>query len=81
MPIYEFQCKSCNAHFEMLVSRSQNEFECPHCESSQVERQLSTFGVSSRSSDSCGMEDPCLGGSCGAPAPGASCGKTGCPLN
>ena len=77
MPIYEFVCQTCKAQFEMLVSRNQNDFECPHCESIQVERQLSTFGVSM----SAPAGDPCMGGSCGAPTPGASCGKTGCPLN
>ena len=46
MPIYEYQCCSCEAQFELLVLRSDTP-ECPACESSDLERKLSTSAVSS----------------------------------
>lgn len=42
MPIYEYQCKKCNARFEEL-QRMNEKANCPKCGSSSVERLLSTF--------------------------------------
>ena len=51
MPIYEFVCNRCDAHFETLVRSFDaiDEVECPDCKGKDVERRLSSF--SSGSSD------------------------------
>lgn len=47
MPIYEFKCNNCGKPFEELVfSASAVEgMVCPSCESSQVEKMISTFAT------------------------------------
>ena len=40
MPIYEYACLACGAHFEKLVY-GQSAVACPTCESARVSRQLS----------------------------------------
>ena len=75
MPIYEYQCKGCGRDFEALV-RSSTRVECPHCQSTTLEKKLSAF--STPTSASTGVS------SCGAPvAPGAGggCGACGMPGN
>jgi putative FmdB family regulatory protein len=46
MPIYEFQCRACGHGFETLV-RGSEQPSCPTCGSQDIERLLSSFGVSS----------------------------------
>ena len=46
MPLYEFQCRGCGHPFEILV-RSGEQPACPACHSRDIERLLSSFGVSS----------------------------------
>ena len=46
MPIYEYQCRQCGHGFETLV-RGSEQPSCPACHSSDIERLLSSFGVSS----------------------------------
>ncbi len=47
MPIYEYQCENCGHAFEMLrrMQDADNDLKCPKCESTKVERQLSTFAA------------------------------------
>lgn len=47
MPLYEYQCRACGKRFEMLrrMKDAERELECPSCDSSQVELQLSTFAA------------------------------------
>ncbi|MCA9109716.1 MAG: zinc ribbon domain-containing protein [Planctomycetaceae bacterium] len=40
MPLFEFRCENCEAQFEELVRQGEQP-ECPHCESSQVEKLMS----------------------------------------
>ena len=49
MPIYEFTCKRCDAHFETLVKSFDaiDEVECPDCKGKDVERRLSSFNSGS----------------------------------
>lgn len=48
MPIYEFLCKACNLEFEQLVlPQSTSAPACPECSSTDLERLLSQFAVSS----------------------------------
>ena len=44
MPIYEFRCMKCNEVFELLKmsARDEVEMKCPHCDSENFERVLST---------------------------------------
>ena len=42
MPIYEFKCLKCNEDFETLVFRSNDKVTCPHCESEDLERLMSS---------------------------------------
>jgi putative FmdB family regulatory protein len=46
MPLYEYQCRACSHNFERLV-RGSEQPSCPSCQSGDIERLLSTFGVSS----------------------------------
>ena len=46
MPLYDFKCRNCNQEFEALV-RHDNGPACPSCHSTEIERQLSPFAVSS----------------------------------
>ncbi|TWU35059.1 FmdB family zinc ribbon protein [Novipirellula artificiosorum] len=73
MPLYEYECKSCDKVIELLV-RSQDELaECPQCGNTKMERQLSVTAAPSikRSSslpisgsgEACGMPR-CCGGGC-----------------
>jgi putative FmdB family regulatory protein len=43
VPIYEFECRSCGARFEELVSAGAKA-PCPQCKSSEVERRYSPIG-------------------------------------
>ncbi len=42
MPIYEYRCEDCSNEFEELVGISEPPPECPNCNSSRVNRLLST---------------------------------------
>jgi putative FmdB family regulatory protein len=76
MPIYEYVCTDCTVRFEKLVRRWGDAVNCPTCQSDAVDKQLSTFAVSSggRGAETfggCGRND----GGCGASAcGGGSCG-------
>ena len=70
MPLYEYLCKECSHHFELLVHGSTIP-ACPECETQNLEKQLSAFAVSGRNGDF-GFADPGECGSCGDPrGPGA----------
>jgi putative FmdB family regulatory protein len=48
MPIYEYTCQDCEAHFEKFV-RSMNsslEIKCPECGGTHVRKGWSVFGTS-----------------------------------
>ena len=46
MPLFDFRCRACRCEFESLV-RPGSTPECPDCRGTDLERQLSTFAVSS----------------------------------
>jgi putative FmdB family regulatory protein len=46
MPLYDFHCRKCAHRFEALV-RTGSVPACPACQSTDLERQISTFAVSS----------------------------------
>ena len=72
MPLYEYACKSCSSHFEVLVRASETP-ECPSCQGTDLERRLSVFAAHTAGSPvqaSRQAPGPC--GSCGDPrGPGA----------
>jgi putative FmdB family regulatory protein len=70
MPIYEYACHQCGNEFEALV-RSDTVPECPHCHSTDLEKQLSVFATGGVEVERApAMAGPC--GTCGHPGgPGA----------
>jgi putative FmdB family regulatory protein len=66
VPIYEFVCMECEAHYEELVPMGEDA-ECPDCASANVRKQFSVFaahGVESGPGPAFGGGG-CCGGSCG----------------
>ncbi len=63
MPIYEYECASCSARFELLTSRSKakDSPECEQCGSGDTQRVMSGFFGRSGS----GEEAASVGSSCG----------------
>jgi len=47
MPLYEYICGQCGAAFEQWVrsASSKEAIVCPQCQSVEVSKQFSTFGV------------------------------------
>jgi len=76
MPMYEYQCRSCDHKFELLV-RESTRYECPKCTSRELEKQLSVFAVSAQGSSSGGgmqmSAGPSACGACGDPRGAGSC--------
>ena len=56
MPIYEYECRACGSQFERLV-RNAEAVTCPSCDSSEVQRLLSMFAVSSDGTRSRALQD------------------------
>jgi putative FmdB family regulatory protein len=44
MPLFEYRCTSCGHRFEALVIGSRTPV-CPRCDSEELEKQFSTFGL------------------------------------
>jgi len=80
MPIFEYQCKDCNAKYDVLHKSSVNieEVTCPKCNSKNNKKLLSSFSASMGSSSDSG--DSCSSGSCGIPSTGG-CASGMCGLN
>jgi len=68
MPMYEYACMECEAHFEELVRSAEQAVTCPECGAAKVLKQLSSFAVTGASSQ------PSFGGSSGGGCCGGSCG-------
>jgi len=67
MPIFEYCCCACGEEFEKLVFGS-TKVVCPKCESGNIRKKMSTFGMS-------GVDKPFAGSTsanCG------SCSKGSC---
>jgi putative FmdB family regulatory protein len=65
MPMYEYVCMKCEAHFEELV-RGDMVVACPDCGATKVAKQLSTFAMTGSSGQTGAFGGGgCCGGSCG----------------
>ena len=69
MPIFEYQCQSCQNQFELLVS-SESQIACPECSSAEVNKLFSVF--SSHVKQNADAQPGCFSG-----APGCNMGKCG----
>ncbi len=69
MPLYEFECSDCGKEFEVLVLESDETIRCVSCDSDNIGKQFSTFGLGSSDADLdiSGSEDSgcCSQSSCG----------------
>lgn len=72
MPIYEYVCSACQTGFELLV-RGETEVHCPHCQSSQLEKQWSVPAAHNGMTTDLPVCQPPAGGGCGLPACQSSC--------
>ncbi|MFN7290013.1 MAG: FmdB family zinc ribbon protein [Pirellula sp.] len=45
MPIYEYDCKSCQAHVEIFLHNSSQQPDCPKCGSKKLEKTLSVIST------------------------------------
>jgi len=70
MPIYDFICNTCGKKFETLVLGGHKP-QCPHCQSGDLTKQMSTFAFKSAGGSASGS-DSSSGSSCGGCA-GGSC--------
>lgn len=67
MPIYDYRCSGCGAHFEQLV-RGEQQVICPHCSGTELERLISLPArpsAGSRQPDYSRLGPPPTGGCCG----------------
>lgn len=66
MPIYEYHCADCGAHFEKFLRSmfSKETITCPECGGDHVAKGLSLFGAVSA-------------GNAGGGAPAPACGPVG----
>jgi putative FmdB family regulatory protein len=46
MPIYEYICNDCSEDFDKLVMGSNPEISCPKCNSQNITKKFSLFGMS-----------------------------------
>jgi putative FmdB family regulatory protein len=71
MPIFEYLCKDCGHAFEKIVPRHDSSATCAHCDSLNVEKQLSLFAVAGPGKDSGSSFEGAGCGRCGAAQPGS----------
>jgi putative FmdB family regulatory protein len=74
MPIYEYQCRSCDKPFEELVRSAKEEVvKCPACGSGKLDRRLSVFAARQAEGASPAAVSPGGCGRCGDPRGPGSC--------
>jgi putative FmdB family regulatory protein len=78
MPLFEYQCKSCNTKYEVLHKSTEKteDVTCPECRSKESKKLLSSFSASMGTSSSGG----CASGNCDMPY-GGGCQSGMCGLN
>ena len=71
MPLYEYICKECSHHFELIIHGS-TVVMCPDCKTQNIEKKLSAFAVSGGEKNLVFEESIGECGTCGDPrGPGA----------
>lgn len=71
MPLFEYRCLDCKEFFETLVLNNEEVISCSACQSANVEKQFSPFGIKSEGEFSpSGLAD----GGCGCSPRGSGCG-------
>jgi len=73
MPIYEYTCLDCQAHFEIIrsIKDADAPLTCEHCAGQHVKRQISLFNASSggrtiAGGNSCGSCESSACSTCGS---------------
>lgn len=76
MPVYEFQCRSCDSRYDDLVAigASVDDQSCPSCASSDVAQLMSTFRAKVASGGTPIQVDGCLPGPASQARSGGCCG-------
>jgi putative FmdB family regulatory protein len=77
MPIYEYSCKKCENHFELLLRTDRDQPVCPDCGGKQVVKQFSVAAAHSARSHQLPVCGGMMGGGCN---PG-QCAAGQCPLD
>jgi putative FmdB family regulatory protein len=72
MPLYEYQCRSCDHQFELLV-RESTKLECPKCAATELHKQWSVAAVNAAPTGPTRIAGPAPCGSCGDPRGAGSC--------
>ncbi|TWU67023.1 Zinc ribbon domain protein [Crateriforma conspicua] len=76
MPLYEYECKTCEKTVEVLVRNESKEPECPGCGDHDLEKLISV--PASPAVKSAGGSSLPMAGDCGAP--GGCCGGGACGI-
>jgi putative FmdB family regulatory protein len=71
MPIFMYRCQACAHQFELLVHGSTVP-ECPHCQATSLDKQLTGFAVGGMGGGM-NFSDPGSCGTCGDPRGPGSC--------
>jgi putative FmdB family regulatory protein len=66
MPIYDYVCMTCEAHFEELVGMSDPDPACPDCGKTKVVKQFSTSFAAHGTAGQPSYGGGCCGGACGS---------------
>ena len=73
MPIYEYVCDDCGAHYERIVLNQKTRVTCPKCESGKHTIQLSVFAAPASGNKASGR-GPATSGNEGGGCCGGACG-------
>jgi putative FmdB family regulatory protein len=79
MPIYEYRCASCDRSFEALMRPTDDGARCPHCDSSAVTREMSTFAARSHNGNGAAAAAQAIANS--STRSGGGCCGGGCGCN
>jgi putative FmdB family regulatory protein len=66
MPIYDYVCMTCEAHFEELIGMSDPDPACPDCGKTKVVKQFSTSFAAHGTAGQPSYGGGCCGGACGS---------------
>ena len=61
MPIFEYNCRSCDQRFETIVLSAREKITCPKCHSKNVDKQMSVFSAPASTGDVAPTGGACTG--------------------